>query len=108
MIWENICDLGAYLYDRQSIIFIESIFAVIYLVVRKFAIYLWDHDKGRLLYIRVWFHYYEYIFFFVAAVLAPKHTVNESMMTIVVVVIIKIIFDKTRLVERYLEKRFCN
>lgn len=108
MIWTKITDLATYLYDRQNIIFIESLFAVLYLVMKKFAVYLWDHDKGRFIYIRMWYYWYEYIYVFIAAVLAPKHSVNESIVTITTVIIIKLIFDKTKMMENYLDKRLGN
>lgn len=88
----------------ENIILIEGIFAVIYLFMKKAAIYIWDHDKDRFIFIRYWYHWFEYIYVFIAAVLAPKHSVNDGIVTLTVAILIKIIFDKTKIFDRYFSR----
>jgi len=89
-----------------SIIAIMGFFAILFLILKKFALYTWEHEKGKFLFIRVWFHWLEYIYIFIAAVIAPKHTINEGIITLTVVILIKIIFDKFKILDVYFEKRF--
>lgn len=88
----------------ESIILIEGIFAVIYLFMKKAAICIWERDKERFIFMRYWYHWFEFIYVFIAAVLAPKHTINEGIVTLTVVIIIKIIFDKTKIFDRYFNR----
>lgn len=89
-----------------NIILIEGLIAVLYLLMKKCAIAIWDTDKNKFLFIRHWYHWFEYMFVFVASVLTPMHSVNESIITICVVVIIKIIFDRTKFLDAVLHERF--
>lgn len=89
-----------------GIIAIMGFFAILYLIMKKFAIYTWDHDKGKFMFIRYWYHWFEFIYIFIAAVIAPKHTVNEGIITLSVVIVIKIIFDKFKILDAYFDKRF--
>lgn len=88
----------------ENIILIELLFALVYLIMKRFAMRIWDKDKYQFLYIRFWYHWFEYIYIFIAAVLAPKHTIQQGMLTLGAVVILKIIVDKTKVLDTLVNK----
>lgn len=88
-----------------NIVLLEALFAFIYLLMKKFAMFVWDHDKSKFYLIRNWYHWFEYTYVFTCAVLAPQHTANQGLMTLIIVILVKVIFERSKFLDSYFEKK---
>lgn len=89
-----------------NVIIVQSCFAVAWLLTKKVVYKIWGNDKEAFEHIKEWYYWFEYILLFTATVLTPKHTLNEGIATIFVVVAIKIIMDRFHVFDKAINKYF--
>jgi len=86
------------------LILTEIIFAVVFLLSKKVALAIWDTDKPMFRFVRGWYYWFEYMLFMMASVLTPNHTINEGIIAMSVVILVKIALDSMIFIDAYLCK----
>lgn len=89
-----------------NVIIIQSIFAVIYLLIKKAVVCFYKENHENWDAIKDSYYWFEFTYFFTAAVLTPKHTLNEGVITLMSVIAIKVVFDRLTFIDKWMCEMF--
>ena len=90
--------------NNLNVIIVQSFFAIIWILLKKVVYCLWGEDYKAFNYIKEYYYWTEYILLFTATVLTPKHTTDEGILTLIVVIIIKFILDRLTFIDNACKK----
>jgi len=79
-----------------SVIFIQSLLAVIFLLIKRALLCFYKDNPESFDQIKNSYYWFEYVYFFTATIVTPKHTWNEGILTLFSVILIKVIIDRIK------------
>ena len=88
------------------VIIIQSVFAILYLLLKRAVLSFYKNHQAQWQEIQPSYYWVEYTYFFTATVVTPKHSYNEGIITLVVVLLIKLIMDKILWIDEWFDKLF--
>lgn len=89
-----------------NVILIQSLFALIYLIVKRGLLVFYKYEKAAFDKIKNEYYWLEYLFIFTATIVTPQHTYNEGLITLFSVIVIKIIIDNVKEIDHIFERMF--
>lgn len=90
----------------MNVIIIQSLFAIFFLLIKKAVVCFYLENKDKWDVIKDNYYWFEYVYFFSAAIATPKHNWNEGIITLGSVILIKIAFDKMIFIDKWMCKKF--
>lgn len=79
-------------------IFIQVLFGLIFLLIKRCAYICWADDKERFDYLKYWYYWFEYLYLFIAtmvtSVITPSLNLDDVVVIMVIMVVIKVVFDQ--------------
>lgn len=89
-----------------NVIFIQSIFAILYLLMKKAVLSFYKYDSESWERMKCPYYWLEYVFIFTATILTPKHTANEGIITLASVIMIKVFMDNLTVIDKMFDSFF--